>query len=91
MHSLRKRGELKRLKISRGVKDANHAQFIDDTILLRGASVTIAERFRGSLSIFLKASDGKVIALKNKIYGWNIGVVNIHNTALIMGFPYTSE
>ena len=71
LQSLQNNGELKGLKIAKGVKDTNHAQYADDKILLGWASVTIAERFRESLSIFLKASDGKVNALKTKIYGWN--------------------
>ena len=62
-------GELRGLKIARGVKNANHAQYADDTILLGGASIIIAERFREVISTFLKASDGKVNAVKTKIYG----------------------
>ena len=60
---------IRALKIARGVKNANHAQFIDDTILLGGASVIIAKRFREVISTFLKASDGKVNVVKTKIYG----------------------
>ena len=71
LQTLQNNGELKGLRIARGVKNANHAQFTDDTILLVGASVIIVERFREVISIFLKASDGKVNALKTKIYGWN--------------------
>ena len=56
------------MKIARGVRAANNAQFSDDTILLGGASTIIAERFRRVLSTFLKASDGKINAKKSKSY-----------------------
>ena len=64
-------GDLRGLKIARGVKAANHAQFVDDTILLGGASITIARRFNSVLSTFLKAIDGKINLAKSKVYGWN--------------------
>ena len=64
-------GELRGLKIARGVKNANHSQFVDDTILLGGAFVIIAERFKKVISTFVKASDGKVSVVKSKIYVWN--------------------
>ena len=64
-------GDLKGLKIPRGVISANHAQFANDTILLAGMSTVIEKRFKRVLSIFLKASDGKVNASKSKFYGWN--------------------
>ena len=62
-------GDLRGLKIARGVKNENHAQYADDTILLGGVSVIIAERFREVISTFLKALDGKVNVVKTKIYG----------------------
>ena len=62
-------GDLRGIKIARGVKNANHAQYANDTILLDGASVIIVERFKEVINTFLKASDGKVNAIKTKIYG----------------------
>ena len=64
-------GDLKGLKIPRGVISANHAQFADDTILLGGHVYGHKKRFKRVLSIFLKASDGKINASKSKFYGWN--------------------
>ena len=61
-------GELRGLKIARGVTNANHSQFVDDTILLGEASIIIVERFRKFISTFVKASDGKVSVVKSKIY-----------------------
>ena len=60
LEALQNNGELKGLRIARGVKNANHDKFADDTILLGGASITVAERFRGVISSFLDASDGKI-------------------------------
>ena len=79
-------GELRALKIARGVKNANHAQFVDETILLGGASVIIAEIFREVISTFLKASDGKVNAAKTKIYGWNCPVRRMARIGRMLGY-----
>ena len=64
--------ELKGMKIARGVKASNHAQFVDDTILLGGASVIIVRRFNSVLSTFLKATNGKINSIKSKVYSWNL-------------------
>ena len=53
--------ELRGLKIARGVRSANHAQFVDDTILLWGASTVTSESFKKVLSTFLKSSNGKTL------------------------------
>ena len=68
---LQNNGELQGLIISIGVKNANHAQFADDTILLGGDSFIMAERFIGVISSFLKSSDGKINTLKSRFYYWN--------------------
>ena len=62
-------GELKGLKIARGVRVANNAQFVDDTILLGGTSTIIAKMFKNVISTFLNSMDGKLNANKFKIYG----------------------
>ena len=79
-------GELKGLKIARGVKVVNHAQFADDTTLLGGASPIISERFNGPLSIFLKASDDKVNSTKSKVYRWNYPPGTLENIVRTIGF-----
>ena len=43
------------LRISRGVKDINHAQFVDDTILLGGASVQSTRLFKSELELYQDA------------------------------------
>jgi hypothetical protein len=60
------------LRIAPGVKDINHAQFADDTLLLGGASVQTTKKFKKELDSYAEVS-GSVISLpKSKIYGWNI-------------------
>ena len=59
LQDMQTNGELRGLKISKGVKNENHSQFADDTILLGGASVIIAEIFRKFISTFVKVQTGK--------------------------------
>ena len=73
------------MKIARGVKVVNHAQFAYDTILLGGASTIIAERFNGVLSTFIKAYDGKVNSENSKAYGWNFSPGTMARTGRILG------
>ena len=46
LQALQNNGQLRGLKIARGVKNAIHAQYVDDTILLGGSSIIIVERFK---------------------------------------------
>ena len=91
MQALQNNGELRGLKIARGVKNANHSQFANDTILLGGASVIIAKRFKEVISTFLKASDGKVNASKTKIYGWNCPARTMATIAWMLGYEATTN
>ena len=83
---LKESGDLKGLKIARGVKVVNHAQFADDTILLGGASSIIAKIFKCAFSTFLKASDDKVNSTKSKVYGWNCPTGTLTKIARTLGF-----
>jgi hypothetical protein len=49
---------LSRINIIRGAKSINHAQIVDDTLLIGGASSTIASQFKHILDSFLDASRG---------------------------------
>jgi hypothetical protein len=64
-------GNLPGLQIARGVKNLNHSQFADDTLLMGGASMTIASHFKVVLDSFLDASRGVVNNRKCQIMGWN--------------------
>ena len=84
-------GELKGLKIARGVRVENNAQFVDDTILLGGASTIIAKRFKNVISTFLNATNGKLNVKKSKIYGWNCTPGVMARIARILGFEGTTS
>jgi len=64
-------GNLPGLQISRGVNNLNHSQFVDDTLLLGGASTIIASKFKYMLDSFLYAFGGVVNERKNQVFGWH--------------------
>jgi hypothetical protein len=53
-------GKLQGISFARGVKGINHSQFVDETLLLGGASSIIVEWFKSILDQFLNASEKKV-------------------------------
>jgi hypothetical protein len=59
------------IKIVRGVKDINHAQFVNDTLLLGGASTIIACKFKQKLDLYKEDSGSQINNRKSKIYGLN--------------------
>jgi ribonuclease HI len=63
---------LQGLRIAQGVKDINHAQFADDTLLLGGVSPIIAKKFKEELEAYAAVSGSEISQTKRKIYGWNI-------------------
>jgi hypothetical protein len=63
---------LQGLRIVQGVKDINHAQFADDTLLLGGESPIIAKKFKEELDAYAAASGSEISQAKSNIYGWNI-------------------
>jgi hypothetical protein len=63
---------LQGLRIVQGVKDINHAQFMDDTLLLGGAIPIIAKKFKEELDAYAAASGSEISQAKSNIYGWNI-------------------
>ena len=83
---LQESGDLRGLKIAKGVKAVNHVQFADETIMLGGASNTIARRFNSVMSTFLKATDGKINSTKSKVYSWNCTPGTLAKIARTLGF-----
>jgi hypothetical protein len=61
-------GNFPSLQITRGVNNLNHSQFTDDTLLLRGALVITATRFKRTLDSILDASGGDVNNVKCQVY-----------------------
>ena len=64
--------ELIGIKISRGVKDINHAQFVDDMLLLGGASTIIARKFKQQLYLYKESFGSQINYMKSQIFGWNL-------------------
>eukprot|EP00253_Pinus_taeda_P004106 PITA_04106 len=56
------------LRIVHQVKDINHAQFADDTLLLGGASINSAKSFKKELDTYREVSGSKINFLKSTIY-----------------------
>ena len=50
MEQARLEQELPGITLARGVRDINHSQFVDDTILMGGANQIIARRFKAKLN-----------------------------------------
>jgi hypothetical protein len=57
--------------MTRGDKEINHAQFVDDKLLLGGASTLIARKFKQELDLYKEASGSKFNYRKSQIFGWN--------------------
>jgi hypothetical protein len=79
------------LKIARGVRRINNSQFVDDTLLLGGASQTMARRFKLVLDQYEQASGGLINKLKSQIYAWNIKAGTMARIANILQFSFTTD
>jgi hypothetical protein len=75
------------IKIARGTKRLNHSQFVDDTLLIGGASLVMAKRFKYSLDNFTQASGALINNAKSNIYAWNTPLRTAHLIASIFRFP----
>jgi hypothetical protein len=83
----RKLGHLPGIQIAPGVKEINHSQFSDDTLLLGAASPIISKRFKTVLDNFLISLGGKINIKKRRTYGWNIPGHHQDTVSRIFGFP----
>jgi len=64
-------GNIPGLKIARGVRRLNNSHFVDDTLILGGASQTMARRFKLVLDQYETTSVGLINKHKSQIYAWN--------------------
>eukprot|EP00253_Pinus_taeda_P007019 PITA_07019 len=87
----RRVGLISGIKFGNGVKNINHSQFANDTLLIGGASTTIARRFKTLLNQFMEYSGGEVNFHKSCIYGWNISNQTAHSIANIFGVAYKAN
>eukprot|EP00253_Pinus_taeda_P019066 PITA_19066 len=72
------------LRMVQNVKEINHAQFADDTLLLGGASINSASSFKKELDIYKEASGSKINYSKSTIYGWNCSAKSLADIARLL-------
>ena len=72
------------LRMAHNVKDINHAQCVDDTLLLGGASINSARSFKKELDIYREVSGSKINYLKSIIYGWNCSIKELTDIARLL-------
>jgi len=87
LEKLRKQKEITGIGIERGTKEINHSLFVDDTLLIGGASSLMAKRFKKVLDAFLAASGGMLNNKKCKIYTWNVPDQIRQRISLILDIP----
>eukprot|EP00253_Pinus_taeda_P027507 PITA_27507 len=87
LENKRKLKEITGIDIVRGSKGINHSLFVDDTLLIGGASSLMARRFKETLDLFLQASGGKLSNNKCMIYTWNVLRHITQRISLIMEIP----
>jgi hypothetical protein len=80
-------GTITGLCTDRGVKRINHSQFLDDTLLLGGASRIIETWFKLVLDQFTHISGGIINENKIQIYALNIDARSLMDLDQIISFP----
>ena len=65
-------GSIPGIRVARGVDPINHALFVDDFLLLGGASLNISLAFNEILQIFCLISGALINKYKSVVYGWNV-------------------
>eukprot|EP00253_Pinus_taeda_P008137 PITA_08137 len=87
----RRVGLITGIKFGNEVKNINHSQFANDTLLIGGASATITRRFKTLLDQFTDYSGGAVNFHKSSVYDWNISNQTAYNIANIFGVTYKEK
>jgi len=83
----RRVGLITGIKYENGVKNIIHSQFVDDTLLIGGASIAIARWFKALLDKYMSYSGGMINHLKSCIYDWHASTQTLHNIANIIKVP----
>lgn len=78
------------INIARGVKNINHALFVDDTLLLGAASVVLANRFKDVVDDFCADSGSKLNKGKCQFYCWNTSARLTQAISNCLGFTTSS-
>jgi len=66
------------------VKEINHAQFVDHTLLLGGASINSVRTFKKEIDIYREVSSSKINYLKRTIYRWNCSIKYLTGIARLL-------
>ena len=69
-----------------GVEAINHALFVDDTLLLGGASLKMARAFSEIMQHFCIISGALINNRKSTLYGWNVDQSKVDKISQILGF-----
>lgn len=78
--------DLPGIRTANALKPINHALFADDSILLSGASTSIAANFDAVLKRYCRASGVVINDRKSSIFGWNVSQHNLNIIAQTLGF-----
>eukprot|EP00253_Pinus_taeda_P035869 PITA_35869 len=79
-------GNLPGIRIVKEIDPMNHPLFADDSLLLGGASLRIADSFKIILKKFCNISGALISERKSVVYGWNTDQQTINRIASNLGF-----
>ena len=79
------------ISIAPRVKRMNHAQFVDDTLLLGQANLTTARSFKNELDAYTEASGSEISLRKSKIYSWNCPPIEMTEISRTLNMEGTSR
>eukprot|EP00253_Pinus_taeda_P005923 PITA_05923 len=79
-------GNILGIRIVKGIAPVNHALFVDDSLLLGGASLRIVNSFITILQKFCSISRALISERKSVVYGWNTKQHAIDRIVSDLGF-----
>jgi hypothetical protein len=79
-------GSVLGIRLTKGPDPINHALFVDDSLMLGGASINISKNFSKILQSFCNISGGLINKKKIAVYGWNVEQQTIQRISLYVGF-----
>jgi hypothetical protein len=82
----KKVGTVPNIRLMKGFDPINHALFVDDSLMLGGASIKIAKNFSEILQSFCSISGALINKRKSAVYGWNVDHQTIQRISLYLGF-----
>eukprot|EP00253_Pinus_taeda_P027254 PITA_27254 len=91
LNAERDSGILPGLKTTTGTEPSNHALFVDDSLLLGGASTRIARAFDKVLRSYCRVTGAAVNNNKSEVYSWNINQQELAGITSILGFKGNTE